>query len=117
MNRPERHPDLTAFVLGALGPEETEEIRRHLASCPRCRNELEGLRKVNRALDAAPPPVDPPGHLKEEILSRLRAERESHAEYVEPGKPTKPPGWRRLRLLSGAAAAVIAIVVFGILFG
>ena len=123
MNRPERHPDLTAFVLGALDPEETEEIRRHLTSCPRCRNELEGLRKVNRALDAAPPPVDPPGHLKEEILTRLRAERESHAEYAEPGKPTlsggqtKPHGGRRLRLLSGAAAAVIAVVVFGILFG
>jgi len=121
MNRPERHPDLTAYVLGTLDPEETEEIRRHLPSCSRCRNELEGLRKVNRALDAAPPPVDPPGHLKDEILTRLRAERESRTEYTEPGKPTssggqtKSPREGRLRLLSGAAAAVV--VAFGIVFG
>jgi anti-sigma-K factor RskA len=123
MNRPERHPDLTAFVIGALDPEESEETRRHLTSCPRCRNELEGLRKVNRALEAAPPPVDPPGHLKDEILTRLRAERESRTDYAEPGKAsssgrrTKSQGGRRLYLLSGVAAAVVAVVVFGIFFG
>jgi anti-sigma-K factor RskA len=123
MNRPDRHPDLTAFVLGAPDPEEAAETRRHLTSCPRCRNELEGLRKVSRALEAAPPPVDPPGHLKEEILTRLRAEKESRAEYEEPGKPTssegqtKSPGGRRHYLLSGVAAAVVVVVVFGIFFG
>jgi anti-sigma-K factor RskA len=122
MNRKERHPDLTGFVLGALDPEEAAETRRHLTSCSRCRNELEELRKVNRALDAAPPPVDPPGHLKDEILTRLRAERESRTEYAEPGKPpssggqTRSPGGRRLYLLSGVAAAVVAVVVFGIFF-
>ena len=123
MNNPERHPDLTSFVLGALDPEESEETRRHLTSCPRCRNELEGLRKVNRALEAAPPPVDPPGHLKGEILARLRAERESRTEYAEPGKTssserqTTSPRWRSLPLLSGVAAAVVAVLVFGIFFG
>jgi hypothetical protein len=122
MNRPDLHPDLTAFVLGALDPEEAAETRRHLTSCPLCRNELEGLRKVDRALEAAPPPVDPPGHLKGEILTRLRAERESHAEYAEPGKPSSSAGQakflsgRRHYLLSGVAAAVVAVVVFGILF-
>jgi hypothetical protein len=123
MNRPDHHPDLTAFVLGALDPEEAAETRLHLTSCPRCRHELEGLRKVNRALEAAPPPVDPPGHLRDEILTRLRAERESRTEYAEPGKlssserQTKPLSGRRLYLLSGVAAAVVAVVVFGIFFG
>ena len=120
MNRPERHPDLTAFVLGALDSEEAAETRRHLTSCPRCRNELEGLRKVDRALEAAPPPIDPPGHLKEEILTRLRAERESRAESGMPSSSESQTNLARGRsfyLLSGAAAAVIAIVVFGIFFG
>jgi hypothetical protein len=123
MNRPERHPDLTAFVIGALDPEESEETRRHLTSCPRCRIELEGLRKVNRALEAAPPPVEPPGYLKDEILTRLRAERESRTDYAESGKPSslgrqeRSSGGRRLHLLSGVAAAVVAVVIFGILFG
>ena len=123
MNRPERHPDLTAFVLGGLDPEDAAETRLHLTSCPRCRNEFEGLRKVDRALQAAPPPVDPPGHLKDEILTRLRAERESRTEYEEPGKPSTSSGGRtgflgrRLYLLSGVAAAVVAVVVFGIFLG
>jgi hypothetical protein len=131
MNYPERHPDLTAFVLGAQEPEEAEEARRHLASCSRCRNELEGLQKVNRALEAAPPPVDPPAYLKGEILARLRAEKESRSEYADPEKsPTseeqtespEAPRFYRSRYLRAvlpgvAAAAVAAIVALGIIFG
>ena len=131
MNYPERHPDLTAFVLGAREPEEAEEARRHLASCPRCRNELEGLQKVNRALEAAPPPVDPPAHLKGEILARLRAEKASRSEFANPEKsPTSEEQTESLEasrfyrsrylraVLPGvAAAAVAAIVALGIVFG
>ena len=124
MNYPECHPDLTAFALGELEPEEAEETRRHLTSCPRCRNELEGLEKVNRALEAAPPPIDPPDYLKGEILTRLRAEKESRPEYAEPEQryssevQTKSPKAPRFYLLYGAAAAaVVAVVALGILFG
>ena len=120
MNRPERHPDLTAFLLGGLDPEEAEETRRHLASCHSCRNELEGLQKVNRALAAAPPPVDPPAYLKDEILTRLRAEKESQSEPEMPSWSegrSKSPGARRFYLLPGVAAAAVAVVALGIFFG
>ena len=122
MSYQERHPDLMAFVLGELDPTEAEETSRHLVSCSRCRNELEGLQKVNRALEAAPPPLDPPDHLKGEILTRLRAEREALSEDALPEKPSSPEEHRkapkppRVRLLSGVAAAV-AVVAFGIFFG
>jgi hypothetical protein len=69
----EVHPNLAAFVLDGLEPEEAAEIRRHLASCPRCRDKVRELRKVNRALEAAPPPADPPSYLKDGILSQVRA--------------------------------------------
>jgi hypothetical protein len=121
MNYPERHPDLTAFVIGELDPGASEETRRHLASCPRCRNELEGLQKVNRALEAAPPPVDPPDYLKDEILTRLRAEKESRSEPELPSSSEgrmKAPKTPRFHLLSGvAAAAAVAVVALGIFFG
>jgi anti-sigma-K factor RskA len=122
MNCPEIHPDLTAFILGGLEPEEAEEAGRHLASCSRCRNELEGLEKMNRALEAAPPPVDPPAYLKGEILSRIRAEKRSHSNYVEPGKSSKVHRFYRSKalgvvFLSVAAAAMVAIVALGIFFG
>ncbi|HVD35228.1 MAG TPA: anti-sigma factor, partial [Rubrobacter sp.] len=121
MNYQERHPDLTAFVLRELDPEASEEIRRHLASCPRCRDELEGLQKVNRALEAAPPPVDPPDYLKDEILTRLRAEKESRSEPELPAsseRRMKSPKAPRFHLLSSVAvAAAVTVVVFGIFFG
>ena len=71
----EIHLNLAAFVLGGLEAEEAAEIRQHLDSCPGCQSELQELHKVNRALDAAPPPAAPPSYLKGEILSRVRAEQ------------------------------------------
>ena len=102
--------NLAAFVLDAMEPEEAAEIRRHLATCPGCRNELEELEKVNRALQAAPPPADPPSHLKEEILAQVRAE----ALPSSGGHLTK---YRRLVTVGVAAAAVVAMVALGIVFG
>jgi hypothetical protein len=131
MKYPEIHPDLTAFVLGGLEPEEAEETRRHLASCSRCRNELEGLEKVYRALEAAPPTVDPPAYLRGEMLSRMRAEKRSRHDYAEPEESSllegrkdssKASRFYRSRplgvVLTGmAAATVVAIAALGIFFG
>jgi anti-sigma-K factor RskA len=126
------HPNLAAFVLGGLEPEEAAEVGRHLASCPGCRRELEEFRKVNRALDAAPPPADPPAYLKDEILSRMRAEGLSPSDKEEPEAPSSSleeqtrssrtsrfNRFKDLRIVlpSAAAAAVVAIVALGIAFG
>jgi anti-sigma-K factor RskA len=127
----EIHPNLTAFVLGGLEPEEAAEVERHLATCPGCRRELEELRKVNRALEAAPPPVDPPSHLKDVILARVRAERLSASDKEEPEESssleeqTGSSGTSRFNrtkhlrifLPSMAAAAVVVMVALGVFFG
>ena len=124
MRYPECHPDLTTLVSGGLEPEEAQWVKHHLSSCSRCRNELEDLQKVGRALEAAPPPVDPPAYLKGETLARMRAEKRSRPEYAEPEKPsslegqTKSPIGTRYYFLSGvAAAAVVAVVALGFFFG
>ena len=120
----EIHPNLAVFVLGGLEPEEAAEVQRHLISCPRCQDEVRGLRKVNRALEAAPPPADPPGHLKDEILSQVRAE-ERYPSTVEES-PVSEEGTSstitRLKnlpiiLSSAAAAAVVVVVALGVFFG
>lgn len=127
----EVHPNLAVFALGGLEPEEAAEVERHLASCPGCRRELEELRKVNRALEAAPPPVDPPSHLKDVILSRVRVERLSASDKEEPEESssleeqTGSSGtarfnrYKHLRIIlpSMAAAAVVAAVALGVFFG
>jgi anti-sigma-K factor RskA len=121
-------PNLTAFVLGGLEPEEAAEVRRHLASCPSCRNELRELQKVSHALEAAPPPVDPPSYLKDEILSRVRAEalypstKADSSSVVERRRSSKTSRFNRLKdlrivLPSAAAAAVVAMITLGVFFG
>lgn len=125
----EVHPNLAAFVLDGLEPEEAAEIRRHLASCPRCQDEARELRKVNRALEAAPPPADPPSYLKEGILSRVRAERLSVSDKEEPQGSSfedrtgssRTSRFNRLKdlrvVLPSAAAAIVAFVALGVFFG
>ena len=125
----EVHPNLAAFVLDGLEPEEAAEIRRHLASCPRCQDEVRELRKVNRALEAAPPPADPPSYLKEGILSRVRAERLSVSDKEEPQGSSfedrtgssRTSRFNRLKdlrvVLPSAAAAIVAFVTLGVFLG
>jgi anti-sigma-K factor RskA len=103
--------DLGAFVLGGLEPEEAAEIRRHLAFCSSCRNELQELEKINQALEAAPPSVDPPGYLKEEILSRVRGEGSSSSNK----ESSSAKNYRFI--LPTVAAALVTIVALGIFFG
>jgi len=112
MNCAEVHTSLGAFVLGGLEPEEDAEIRRHLASCSGCRNELQDLEKINRTLAAAPPPADPPGYLKDEILSRVRGE-----EKPSSNKEFSSSANLRYALPVVAAAALVAILALGIFSG
>jgi len=124
----EVHPNLAAFVLDGLEPEEAAEIRRHLVSCPRCQDEVRELRKVNRALEAAPPPADPPGYLKDGILSQVRAERLSVSDTEEPqgssledrrgsSRTSRFNHLKDLRVVLPSAAAIVAFVALGAFFG
>ena len=128
----EVHPNLAAFVLGGLEAEEAAEIRQHLDSCPGCLSELQELRKVNRALDAVPPPAAPPSYLKGKILSRVRAEQlpptnkagraetsSSLEEQRSSHRTFRFKRFKELRLVlpSAAAATLVAVMALGVFFG
>ena len=115
---------LGGFVLGGLETTEAAEVRRHLALCPGCQNELKAFERVTQALEAAPPPIDPPSHLKDEILSRMRAEKLSSSDQEMSSPSEELPFRAELRfrnlhlVLSGVAAvglvaAVVAIAALG----
>src|SRR4051812_45194714 len=109
----EVHPNLAAYVLGGLGSEEETEVRRHLALCPSCREKLKEFEEVRQALEAAPPLPDPPPHLKDEILSYVRAE-EPHPSDEELSFFRGPRSRiRRLLVPSAAAAALVAVIALG----
>jgi anti-sigma-K factor RskA len=125
------HQDATellgVYALDAVEGDELTELEEHLASCPRCRAELDGLREAAAALgnSVAPPP--------EGLWSRISRQLGDHVgEDGEP--PPMPeltsgaserspfrapsPGWvrrnRATSLLIGSvavAASVVAIVL------
>ncbi|MET9835903.1 zf-HC2 domain-containing protein [Streptomyces sp. NPDC006385] len=66
--------DLGANVIGALEPEENEQIGAHLAICPGCRAEHDELAKVARLLS--------------ELLPVTRVDR-------HPGWPSRAPSSRK----------------------
>ena len=127
----EIHANLAAFPFGGLEPKEAAEVEDHLASCCGCQDELAELRKVNRALQSAAAPADPPSYFKDKILSSVRAEVLSPSNKEKPGdlpsleeKTESSRTFRfnrvknlRIVLPSVAAAALVAIVVLGIVSG
>jgi anti-sigma factor RsiW len=98
---------LGGYVLEALEPEETQALRQHLDTCPRCRREhaeLAGVPALLDMLDAAETvPEAPPPELEEAVLDRFARERRRLA-------PIRIPKRRGRRLGLTAAAAVAGIV-------
>ena len=109
-------PDLGAYALGALEPDEAAVVEAHVAACPECAAELARLQPIP-ALVARAEGLEipaPPAALEERLLDRVAASR-----------PRRPrPRLRRrnhLRLfaaaltgaLLGAGATALAITVTG----
>jgi hypothetical protein len=100
------------YVLGALEPEEMEEVRRHLADCARCATEARSLSGLPGLLDLAQaddePAVLSPG-LEDQVLDRFVRERARSA----PRRRRFP----RLAIPAVAVAALIAALLVAILPG
>jgi anti-sigma-K factor RskA len=112
-------PLIGGYALGALEPEEMEEMRRHVAVCPQCGPEahrLEGLPWLldRIAPDEVPPPTLSP-RVEEAVLDRFARERR---EGGAGGATGRRAGRRPHRLalpgrrpLAVAAACLVALIV------
>jgi Anti-sigma-K factor rskA/Putative zinc-finger len=100
------------YVLGALEPEEMEDVRHHLAGCGRCAAEARTLAGVPALLDLAQaddePAVLSPG-LEDQVLDRFVQERARSA----PRRRRFP----RIAIPAVAVAAVIAALLVVVLPG
>jgi anti-sigma-K factor RskA len=70
----EEHDNITELIpeyaLDTLDVNEADMVRRHIESCAACRQELASYKSVVDALALAVPMMDPPPHLKTELLGR-----------------------------------------------
>jgi anti-sigma-K factor RskA len=97
--------DLTAaYALDALDAPERARYEAHLATCERCREELQGFWRVSGSLAHAAGGPAPRPELRDRILAAAREERPN----VVPLRP------RRTRLLPAVAAvAAVALLAVG----
>ena len=93
--------ELNAFVEGALPAKERRLMAKHLKSCVSCRNEVQGLRRLEALIDSLPP--TPPSAFTPFWL-RLRA------RLPQP-RAEKTPVLRPRLVFALAAAAVTALTL------
>lgn len=96
---------LGAYVLGTLDEQEVRAVDEHVESCPRCGDELDGLREMQAALGEVPPEafLDGPPEGGDLLLQRTLRQARSERTGVE----------RRRRVVLSAVAAVAAAAVLG----
>lgn len=101
-----------AYAVDALDEHERAEFEAHLAECPSCRAEVDGLREA-AAMLAELEPVAPPVELRARVLASVAAVRPlPPAVGAERGRGT-PPVRRRwwTGTLLVAAVAVLAVTL------
>ncbi len=82
---------IALYAVGALEPGEAAGLEAHLEACRACRDELDALRPVVEELASSVPPLEPPAHLKQRLLDRVRGGAPVQpwkAWSPEPGRPS-----------------------------
>jgi hypothetical protein len=125
------HPEVAAWVLGALDPDDLAAFEEHLQYCEQCQAEAAEFAPVGEGLKFAAPAVEPPADLELKTVSAVqyaamaqwRTEPRSRPEPVQkPGSAGRASRWWHLHwtnpLLSAVtalgAAAVTAAVFIGV---
>jgi anti-sigma factor RsiW len=101
------HDLVAAYALDALDDPERREFEEHLAGCPRCREELEGLRDAAAALAYVPEGPAPPPALRERVLQRVHDEQASNVVPLR--RRVALPAVATVAVVAAAAAIVLAV--------
>lgn len=106
------HGLVGAYAVDAVDDVERAAFERHLLDCQTCRLELASLSEA-AALLATVEQVEPPAHLREQVLAGIGSIRPLPPRMVPEEDSEAAPARRRFRpvALVAAAAAVIALGV------
>ncbi len=104
-----RCPDaeqLSLHALGSLDSNELAAVERHLAVCPGCRRELEGLTDTLASLALRSPLQAPPEGLKSRVMASIDSMQQ------QPAPPMRLT--RRWTTWGVAAVAAVLVLAFGL---
>jgi hypothetical protein len=94
--------ELTELALGTLSEPRRSEVLGHVASCRRCRVELDQLSIVVESVQQLAPRVQPPLGFELRVAEKLQA--------MAPPRPRR----RRRVAVVGSVAAAVALLAFGL---
>lgn len=106
VDRHDPEPDIAAYALGVLDPEERDAVEAHLLTCATCRAELDRHERVVGDLGWAVPPVAPRPELRTELLGEIDG---------GPSATRLTLLHRRVPAIWLGIAAAIAILALGVL--
>jgi anti-sigma-K factor RskA len=100
--------DLAGYTLGALEPEDSERLERHLEECPECRERLLWLRPAADLLPESVTPMEPPPQLRERLMGEVRDDAARHGQARARGGGVR--GWfgRPATVALGAVVVIVA---------
>jgi anti-sigma-K factor RskA len=104
---------LGAYALDAVDDDERAAVEAHLATCPRCRAEVDAHREVAAHLAQTGAPA--PDHLWDRIAGALEGEPAPPMRLVvgDRAPARRRPRWRSTPLAAAAAVVVVALVAAG----
>ncbi|GAB4308026.1 MAG: anti-sigma factor [Phototrophicales bacterium] len=100
---------LPAYALGIIDHDEQAEVERLLAECPDYIDELATYQALHDALLQEVPQIQPPAHLKAQIMQQVAGVGITPSQPVMPNSNISTAS--RGRLLLVAAAAIILVFV------
>jgi hypothetical protein len=123
------HPEVAAWVLGSLDPEDAPAFGEHLQSCEQCQEQVAEFAPVARSLPLAAPAVEPPPDLGLKVLAAVRyavmaESRTEAARWPEPAAPKPGPARKATRwwhfhwsnpllpLVTALGAAAVTAAIF-----
>jgi anti-sigma factor RsiW len=121
MNHEEASELIASLALDAVDENERMALEEHIATCPKCQNELDAMREVAGALGNTVEPL--PEHLWTSISSRIYQDRDDKVPalaLLSNGEGTstqarRPRSSRLVRTLAlplAVAAVIVAVLAF-----
>jgi anti-sigma factor ChrR (cupin superfamily) len=100
----EERDRVALYVLGGMSAAEAANFEEHLASCRRCRSEVEGLKPLAQDLVLAGPESEPPPRLRQRVLERIRERFTLHTSGARRWLAADVPGVEISQLWVDAAS-------------
>ncbi|CAN5744997.1 hypothetical protein BH20ACT23_BH20ACT23_09740 [soil metagenome] len=112
---------IAPYVLGAISPEEMEEVRSHIISCDECMAEADSYATVVSSLALSVRPEAVPDTLIDNVMRQVHADGAERPAAVpsapEVSEPAPVTQLRRPRPVYNIVAAAAALLIVAVLAG